>query len=74
MFAKMLEQVVYHYEKTSSQALSLFISELIAKPLPQPGETFEVNIAVSKTQVEKWRFTRPNEEDSLFEHVSYKIN
>lgn len=69
MFAKMLEHVAYHYENLSSQALSKFIIELVEQPLPKPGETFEVNLATSDT-VNKWRFTRPNEEDSFLEHVS----
>ena len=69
MFAKMLEHCAYHYENLSSQALSDFISGLIARPLPNPGETFEVNLEVGK-EVRKWRFTRPHEEDSFLEHVS----
>ena len=72
MFAKMLEHVAYHYENESSQALSNFIKELVEKPLPKPGETFEVHLATGKQQVNKWRFTRPNEEDSFLEHVIFK--
>lgn len=68
MFAKMLEHVAYHYENLSSQALSDFIVGLVERPLPKPGETFEVNLQV-QNELRKWRFTRPNEEDSFLEHV-----
>jgi len=71
MFAKMLEHVAYQYENCSSQDLSKFISELLAQPLPKPGETFEVNLNTSDSQT-KWRFTRPNEEDSFLEHVAFE--
>lgn len=71
----MLEHFAFHYENLSSQALTTFIGRLLEKPLPAPGETLEVDLSSelnTPNNVNKWRFTRPNEEDSLFEHVDFE--
>ena len=80
----MLEHFAYHFENFSSQDLTHFIERLLEKPLPAPGEALEVDLSNNNNNynnnnnnnnnnslntLNKWRFIRPNEEDSLFEHV-----
>ena len=69
MFAKMLDYVAYHFENLSSRELTEFVEDLLAQPLPGPGESFEVNMMDSQKKTSKWQFVRPNEEDSVLEHV-----
>ena len=73
LFTKMLDHFAYQYENKSSQSLTQFIERLMEKPLPAPGDTLEVDLSLSNSSSnsssDKWRFMRPNEEDSLFEYV-----
>jgi len=72
MFAKMLDYVAYHFENLSSRELTEFVEDLLAQPLPGPGESFEVNMMDSQKKTSKWQFVRPNEEDSVLEHVAFE--
>lgn len=76
LFATLLKQVALYYFNTSSTALTEFIAEVLSKPLPGPGESIEVKLKMTEKgaadTAETWRFTRPDEEDSLLEFVDFE--
>ena len=60
--------MAYHYENSSMKQLTEFVDSMLQQRFPDPGETFEV-----KMQGKGYRFTRPNDSDSLLEHVILSI-
>lgn len=56
--------MAYHYENSSMSQLTEFVDSMLQQRFPSSGETFEV-----KMQGKGYRFTRPDDSDSLLEHV-----
>ena len=64
LYAKILHEMAYHYENSSMKDLTSFVDSILKQRFPAPGETFEVTM-----QGKSSRFTRPNDSDSLLQHV-----
>mmetsp|Transcript_1460 Transcript_1460/g.1861 ORF Transcript_1460/g.1861 Transcript_1460/m.1861 type:complete len:633 (-) Transcript_1460:56-1954(-) len=64
LYSKILEAMAYHYENSSMKQLTEFVDSMLKQRFPDPGETFEI-----KMQGKGYRFTRPNDSDSLLEHI-----
>jgi len=56
--------MAYHYENSSMSDLTAFVDSILKQQYPDPGAAFEVKI-----QGKLSRFTRPNDSDSLLQHV-----
>ena len=68
LYSKILEEMAYHYENSSMSDLTAFVDSILKQQYPDPGAAFEVKI-----QGKLSRFTRPNDSDSLLQHVCYFV-
>ena len=60
--------MAYHYENSSMSQLTEFVDSMLQQRFPSSGEAFEV-----KMQGKSYRFTRPDDSDSLLEHVCFSF-
>ena len=49
--------------------LTAFVDSVLQQPFPKPGASFSVTLKKDLGET-SFRFTRPNDSDSLLEHVS----
>lgn len=57
--------MAFHYENSSMSHLTEFVDSMLKQRFPRPGETFTITMHGNSSN-----FTRPNDTDSLLEHVS----
>jgi hypothetical protein len=60
--------MAYHYENDSMEKLTAFVDSVLQQPFPGPGESFLVSLK-KDNGLASFQFTRPNDSDSLLEHV-----
>lgn len=66
LYSKILERMAYHYENNSMAKLTEFLDSVWQQPSPAPGDSFQITLNQESSSL---RFTRPNDSDSLLEHI-----